>query len=127
MTFFLLLMSKTLFKGGMAPKPIASAGTVLWSASLHLRVQILMASGRSPHLSSPLSLLLGSSINYVGTKKWPPHSVPHFHLISCTKSWTSSYWTAKSSFLFLTSDQPGGQYLGLKLHPAGGFLDHDFL
>ena len=30
--------------------------------------------------------------------------------------------TAKSSFFFLTSDQPEGQYLETKLHPGGGFF-----
>ena len=34
-------------------------------------------------------------------------------------TWTSSYWTAKSSF-FLTSDQPEACYLGPKFHPGGG-------
>ena len=32
----------------------------------------------------------------------------------------SSYWTAKSSFLFLASDHT-------EADPGGGFLDHDFL
>ena len=32
-------------------------------------------------------------------------------------TWTSSYWTAKSSF-FLTSDQPEACYLGPKFHPG---------
>ena len=79
---FASIMSKTLLKGGWPPLP-ASAGPAPWWSSLHLRVQILMASGRSPHLSSQLSLLLGPSINDVVTKKnWTPTSVPHFHSIS---------------------------------------------
>ena len=32
-----------------------------------------------------------------------------------------------SRHFFLTSDQHEGEYLGPKLHPGGGFLDHDFL
>ena len=38
------------------------------------------------------------------------------------KSWTSSYWTAMSSFCFLTSGQHEGGNLGPKLHPGGGFF-----
>ena len=34
----------------------------------------------------------------------------------------SSYWTAKSSFVFLASDQPEGENLGPKLRPRGGFF-----
>ena len=34
----------------------------------------------------------------------------------------SSYWTAKSSFVFLASDQPEGENSGPKLHPGGGFF-----
>ena len=34
----------------------------------------------------------------------------------------SSYWTAKSSFFFLTSDQHEGENLGPKLHPGGRFF-----
>ena len=34
----------------------------------------------------------------------------------------SSYWTAKSTFVFLASDQPEGENLGPKLHPGGGFF-----
>ena len=34
----------------------------------------------------------------------------------------SSYWTAKLSFFFLTSDQHEGGNLGPKLHPGGGFF-----
>ena len=46
------------------------------------------------------------------------------NLFVCTfpSPWTSSYWTAMSSFLFLSSDQSGGCYLGPKLHPRGGFF-----
>ena len=40
----------------------------------------------------------------------------------CAQTWTSSYWTAKSSFFFLTSDQHEGGNLGPKLHPGGGFF-----
>ena len=32
------------------------------------------------------------------------------------------YWTAKSSFFFLTSDQPEAEILGPKLHPGVGFF-----
>ena len=34
----------------------------------------------------------------------------------------SSYWTAKSSFFFLTSDHPEAENLGPKLHSGGGFF-----
>ena len=34
----------------------------------------------------------------------------------------SSYWTAKSSFFFLTSDHTEAENLGPKLHPGGGFF-----
>ena len=34
----------------------------------------------------------------------------------------SSYWTAKSPFVFLASDQPEGQNLGPKLRPRGKFF-----
>ena len=40
----------------------------------------------------------------------------------CGKSWISSYWTAKSTFFFLTSGQHRGKYLGPKLHPRGRFF-----
>ena len=36
----------------------------------------------------------------------------------------SSYWTAKSSFIFLTSDHTEAENLGPKLHPRGGFFVH---
>ena len=39
----------------------------------------------------------------------------------------SSYWTAKSSFIFLTSDHTEAENLGPKLHPGVDFLDHDFI
>ena len=38
------------------------------------------------------------------------------------KPWTSSYWTAMSSFCFLTSGQHGGEYLGPKLLPGIGYF-----
>ena len=38
----------------------------------------------------------------------------------------SSYWTTKSSFLFLTSNHTEAENLGPKLHPWMDFLDHDF-
>ena len=39
----------------------------------------------------------------------------------------SSYWTAKSSFIFLTSDHTEAENLGPKLHPGGGFFGPWFL
>ena len=42
--------------------------------------------------------------------------------LGVARPWTSSYWTAKSSFFFLTSDQHEGENLGPKLHPGGGNL-----
>ena len=41
--------------------------------------------------------------------------------------WTSSYWTAKSAFFFLTSDQPEGGTWDPNYTPGVDFLDHDFL
>ena len=38
----------------------------------------------------------------------------------------SSYWTAKSSFFFLTSEQHGAENLRPKLHHGVDCLDHDF-
>ena len=42
-------------------------------------------------------------------------------------AWTFSYWTAKSAFFFLTSDQPEGGTWDPNYTPGVDFLDHDFL
>ena len=41
-------------------------------------------------------------------------------------AWTSSYWTAMSSFCFLTSGQHGGNTWDPNYTPGVDFLDHEF-
>ena len=45
-----------------------------------------------------------------------------FEYIDQSTHGQSSYWTAKLSFFFLTSDCTEAENLGPKLHPGGGFF-----
>ena len=45
-----------------------------------------------------------------------------FMMLNILDHGQSSYWIAKSSFVFLTSDQHETENLGPKLHPGGGFF-----
>ena len=49
-------------------------------------------------------------------------TLERFGPLLTTYPWTSLYWTAKSSFSFLTSDQLEACYFGPKLHTGGGFF-----
>ena len=66
----------------------------------------------------------------MGTQRLVPTNFWYLDKLALFQSWMgglgmdgqSSYWTAKSSFLFLTSDQHEGGNLGTKLHPGGEFF-----